>query len=126
MLPVLFRESVILLFTLIIVYFYNQLFTPILLVGRISVIFCSISVTRPPPPQCLNAAIRGKFPNRVVYFFILNTNIYCIKLHVESQYEFSEMDIYKCPIMIYRIYFFLEENEFFPYAVKSSKMKNNK
>jgi len=40
---------------------------------------------------------------------------------VESQNEFSEMDIYKCPIMKYRIYFFLEENEIFPYAVKCFK-----
>ena len=123
MLPVLFRESVILLFTLIIVYFYNQLFTPILLVGRISVIFCSISVTRP-PPQCLNAAIRGNFPNRVVCFFILNTNIYCIQLHVESQNEFSEMDIYKCPIMKYRIYFFLEKMRFFLMQWNALKKKN--
>jgi hypothetical protein len=42
---------------------------------------------------------------------------------VESQNEFSEMDIYKCPKLIYGIYFFLEETEIFPYAVEFFKMK---
>ena len=62
-----------------------------------------------------------KFIGNIVCFFKFFDNIYCCQLLKKSRNEFSELDIFKMSKSEILEIVFLEENQFFPYAVRCFK-----
>ena len=63
-----------------------------------------------------------KFIGNIMCFFKFFDNIYCCQLLKKSRNEFSELDIFKMSKSEILEIVFLEENQFFSYAVRCFKL----